>query len=163
MRLYTFLAGATLLVAASEPPPPIAQKFLLLFGDLRAAEAARSTNSPKHVAFSFTEDELNEYMRYALKASARPGIDGVTVKLFQNNYIATFTVVDFTAIEQWRPGTIPTLLRPVLNGKKTVEGKDNKHAKGVIALQHGLGNKDAAGVANDKGVIKFRKVEIKAL
>ena len=51
----------------------------------------------------------------------------------------------------------------VLNGKKTVEGKDNKHAKGVIALQHGLGNKDAAGVANDKGVIKFRKVEIKAL
>ena len=51
----------------------------------------------------------------------------------------------------------------VLNGKKTVEGKDNKHAKGLIALQHGLGNKDAAGVANDKGVIKFRKVEIKAL
>src|SRR3954451_10453895 len=51
----------------------------------------------------------------------------------------------------------------VLNGKKTVEGKDNKHAKGAIALQHGLGNKDAAGVANDKGVIKFRKVEIKAL
>jgi 3-keto-disaccharide hydrolase len=51
----------------------------------------------------------------------------------------------------------------VLNGKKTVEGKDSKHAKGVIALQHGLGNKDAAGVANDKGVIKFRKVEIKAL
>jgi hypothetical protein len=51
----------------------------------------------------------------------------------------------------------------VLNSKKTVEGKDNKHAKGLIALQHGLGNKDAAGVANDKGVIKFRKVEIKAL
>ena len=51
----------------------------------------------------------------------------------------------------------------VLNNKKTVEGKDSKHAKGLIALQHGLGNKDAAGVANDKGVIKFRKVEIKAL
>ena len=51
----------------------------------------------------------------------------------------------------------------VLNGKKTVEAKDGKHAKGVIALQHGLGNKDAAGVANDKGVIKFRKVEIKPL
>jgi len=51
----------------------------------------------------------------------------------------------------------------VLNGKKTVEGKDNKHAKGLIALQHGLGNKDAAGVVNDKGVVKFRKVEIKPL
>ena len=51
----------------------------------------------------------------------------------------------------------------VLNGKKTVEAKDGKHAKGVIALQHGLGNKDAAGVQNDKGVIKFRKLEIKPL
>lgn len=51
----------------------------------------------------------------------------------------------------------------VLNGQKTVEGKDSKLASGKIALQHGLGNKDAAGVVNDKGVVKFRKVEIKKL
>ena len=51
----------------------------------------------------------------------------------------------------------------VLNGKKTVEAQDSKHANGVIALQHGLGNKDANGVVNDKGVVKFRKVEIKKL
>jgi hypothetical protein len=51
----------------------------------------------------------------------------------------------------------------VLNGQQTVEGKDSKHANGKIALQHGLGNKDAAGVVNDKGVVKFRKVEIKKL
>ena len=52
----------------------------------------------------------------------------------------------------------------VLNGQKTVDGaNDAKHAGGRIALQHGLGNKDAAGVVNDKGVVKFRKVEIKKL
>jgi Domain of Unknown Function (DUF1080) len=52
----------------------------------------------------------------------------------------------------------------VLNGQKTVDGaKDAKHASGRIALQHGLGNKDANGVVNDKGVVKFRKVEIKPL
>ena len=51
----------------------------------------------------------------------------------------------------------------VLNGKQTVVGKDAKHPKGHIGLQHGLGNKDAAGVVNDKGVVKFRKVEIKTL
>lgn len=51
----------------------------------------------------------------------------------------------------------------VLNGQKTVEAKDSKHAGGKIALQHGLGNKDAVGVVNDKGVVKFRKVEIKKL
>jgi len=52
----------------------------------------------------------------------------------------------------------------VLNGQKTVDGaNDAKHAGGRIALQHGLGNKDAAGVVNDKGVVKFRKVEVKKL
>ena len=51
-----------------------------------------------------------------------------------------------------------------LNGLKTVDGtKDAKHANGRIALQHGLGLKDDKGVANDKGVVKFRKVEIRPL
>jgi Domain of Unknown Function (DUF1080) len=51
-----------------------------------------------------------------------------------------------------------------LNGQKTVDNaQDSKFAGGRIALQHGLGNKDASGVANDKGVVKFRKVEIKPL
>ena len=55
-------------------------------------------------------------------------------------------------------------LTVVLNGKKTVDGvQDAKLANGRIALQHGLGNKDDKGVANDKGVVKFRKVEIKPL
>ncbi|HMK81348.1 MAG TPA: DUF1080 domain-containing protein [Xanthobacteraceae bacterium] len=52
----------------------------------------------------------------------------------------------------------------VLNGQKTVSGvKDDKLKAGHIALQHGLGNKDANGKPNDKGVVKFRKVEIKPL
>jgi hypothetical protein len=51
-----------------------------------------------------------------------------------------------------------------LNGQKTVDGaQDAKLATGRIALQHGLGLKDASGVENDKGVVKFRKVEIKPL
>jgi hypothetical protein len=51
-----------------------------------------------------------------------------------------------------------------IDGKKTVDGaKDNKFPNGRIALQHGLGLKGADGVVNDKGVVKFRKVEIKVL
>ena len=42
------------------------------------------------------------------------------MKVFASNYISTFTVVDFDAIERWKPGTVPVLLRPVLNGKKTI-------------------------------------------
>jgi hypothetical protein len=53
-----------------------------------------------------------------------------------------------------------------LNGKKTVDGVEDsklKLANGRIGLQHGPGNKDAQGNVNDKGVVKFRKVEIKPL
>jgi hypothetical protein len=45
----------------------------------------------------------------------------------------------------------------VLNGVKTVDVQDSKHAKGVIALQEG------ANADKKEGVIKFRKVEIKPL
>jgi hypothetical protein len=52
----------------------------------------------------------------------------------------------------------------VLNGQKTVDNATaDKFASGRIALQHGLGLKDDKGVASDKGVVKFRKVEIKPL
>lgn len=52
----------------------------------------------------------------------------------------------------------------VLNGQKTVDNaQDSKFATGRIALQKGFGLKDDKGVASDKGTIKFRKVEIKAL
>jgi hypothetical protein len=51
-----------------------------------------------------------------------------------------------------------------LNGQKTVDGaQDPKFASGRIALQHGLGLKDAKGVASDAGTVKFRKLQIKPL
>jgi hypothetical protein len=46
----------------------------------------------------------------------------------------------------------------VLNGQKTVDRvKNDKFANGRVALQYG------AGVVKDKGVVKFRKVEIRPL
>jgi hypothetical protein len=44
-----------------------------------------------------------------------------------------------------------------LNGVKTADVENGKHASGVIGLQY------APGVVKDAGVIKFRKVEIRAL
>jgi hypothetical protein len=45
----------------------------------------------------------------------------------------------------------------VLNGVKTVDVQDSQHKGGAIALQY------APGVVKDAGIVKFRKVEIKAL
>jgi hypothetical protein len=43
-----------------------------------------------------------------------------------------------------------------LNGTRTVDVNDTKHARGPIALQYGAG-------ANGAGIVKFRKVEIRVL
>ena len=46
----------------------------------------------------------------------------------------------------------------MFNGERTVDVEDGKFASGPIALQFGNGAKDAPG-----GIIKFRKVAIRAL
>jgi len=46
----------------------------------------------------------------------------------------------------------------VLNGQKTVDVHDGKHARGFIALQYSVGNKKDSGLP-----IKFRNVQVRAL
>jgi hypothetical protein len=116
--VYLFVLSFPL--AAAEPvPPPVVGKFLAMFDRLRAAEA-QPPNTRPHVEVAMPESEINEYMQYSLRATPRPGVESVNIKIFPKNYISTFTVVDFDAIERWKPGTIPTLLRPVLRGKQSV-------------------------------------------
>jgi hypothetical protein len=47
-------------------------------------------------------------------------------------------------------------LTVTLNGTRTVDVNDTKHARGPVALQYGAG-------ANGAGIVKFRKVEIRVL
>ena len=113
------LAISILVLSAAAAAPvqtPAVTKMLDLFQALQKSQYHNS----QHVSFSFTESELNEYLSYSLQALPRPGIRSVTAKVFAYNYISTFTVVDFDAIERWKPGTVPVLLRPVLNGKKAI-------------------------------------------
>jgi hypothetical protein len=120
-----FLAGAASLAAPASvinlaSAPPVLAKFLSLFDQLRAAEAHKAKGTAEHVVFQLTDAEINDYMRYSLRATPRPGLQSVTVKILPQNYVSTFTIVDFDAVERWKPGTIPALLRPVLNGRKSI-------------------------------------------
>ena len=116
-----FVCLVAVVAARSAPaPPPVVTKFLSTFDELRAAQAENAKGGHKRVSFQFSDAEINEYMRYSLQATPRPGLRSVTVKIFPQNYISTFTVVDFDAVERWHPGTIPTLLKPVLNGQKSI-------------------------------------------
>ncbi len=127
MRLRVCIGILTVAVwltagAAEQPaaPPPAVEKVLHLFDQLRAADASRQAGKPQHVSFQLTDAEIDEYMRYSLKATPRPGLESVTMKFFPSNYISTFTVIDFDAVERWKPGTIPGIMRPVLSGKKSI-------------------------------------------
>ena len=123
---FTVIVTAALVcqsvAAATEDnaPPAVATRFLRLFDQLRAAEAQKARGGMQHVSFRLSDSEITEYLRWSLHATPRPGLQSVTVKIFPANYISTFTVVDFDAVERWHPGTIPALLRPVLNGKKSI-------------------------------------------
>jgi len=113
----------------TEAPPPAAARFLELFDRLRSAQQ-KSVELGRHhlLTFLFSENDVNEYLRYALKATPRPGLDSLTVKISGNDSIATLAKVDFDAVERWHPGTIPAALRPVLKGKKSIAIDFHIHA-----------------------------------
>ena len=70
--------------------------------------------------FRLTQEEINDYLVYTLQKTPRPGVESVFVKLYPYNYVSSFLVIDFDAVERARPGTIPFVLRPLLKGKKQV-------------------------------------------
>ncbi len=110
-RWLVLFFSASVLLAAD---PPVVEKMLDLFSRLRTAKPNEK------VSFQLTETEVNEYMVESLKKNPRPGVDAVKVKFFPNNYVSTFTWIDFDAVERWKPGTIPALLRSLLSGRKSV-------------------------------------------
>jgi len=73
---------------------------------------------PEQVRFRLTEQEINEYLVYALLKTPRPGIEAVKVKFFPHNYLSTLTTIDFDDIERWSPGLVPSFL--ALTGKRTI-------------------------------------------
>jgi hypothetical protein len=117
--LIALWLSACLASADSNPASPVAEKFLQLFDRLRQAQGRTDPGRP-HVSFQLSADEINQYMNYALRTTPRPGVESVKVKIFAHNYISTFTVVDFDAVERARPGTVPSVLRPMLHGKKPI-------------------------------------------
>jgi len=116
-----FLFACLVSLRGASSQPVHVTKVLDIFSRLQAAQQQKNQGGrPEHVSFTLSEAEINGYAMHALHAAPRPGVESVTVKVFPYNYISTYTVIDFDAVEKWKPGTIPALLRPVLNGKKAI-------------------------------------------
>ena len=119
--MFLFLALFAAMLQTPTTPRPAVAKMLHLFQSLTDAQHRKdSGQAPPHVAFEMTESEVNDYLIYMQSATPRPGLDSITVKLFPANYYSTYTIIDFEAVEKWKAGTIPTLLKPILAGKKAI-------------------------------------------
>jgi hypothetical protein len=81
-------------------PAPAALKVLDIFSQLQTVPC-------QQVSFRLSDDEVNQYLVYALLKMPRPGIDSVAMKLFPHNYLSTLTLIDFDAIGRWSPGLVP--------------------------------------------------------
>ena len=92
-----------------------------MFNDLNTAKNEKAAGRMKKVTFSLTDGEVNEYLRHALTVNPRPGLDAIRVQFYPSNYLATLVTVDFDAVERFRPGTVPMLLRPILNGRRAIQ------------------------------------------
>jgi hypothetical protein len=86
----------------------------------------------------------------------------------------TGAIVDIAAVDpmpraggRWNSFDITAngqVLTVVMNGQTTVAGvRDAWHARGRIALQHAASIPGPDGQANDRGVIRFRNLEIQVL
>jgi outer membrane protein OmpA-like peptidoglycan-associated protein len=74
---------------------------------------------PRQAAsFRLSEDEVNQYLIFALLKTPRPGIESITLKFFPHDYVSLLTVVDFDEIERWSPGLVAGVLG--LSGKRAI-------------------------------------------
>ena len=104
------LCKLILLLAVCFAQPPATVKVLGIIKDLQTGPTK----------FDLAESEVNQHIVHSLKTTPRPGLESMLVKFFEGNYVSTYTTVDFDAVEKWKPGTIPMMLRPVLNGKRAI-------------------------------------------
>ena len=92
-------------------PTATTNRILDLFAKLQAVPR-------QPVSFHLSEDEVNEYLAYALLVTPRPGIGSLKVRFFPHDYVSTVIVIDFDDIERWSPGLVPGFMG--LTGKRAV-------------------------------------------
>jgi outer membrane protein OmpA-like peptidoglycan-associated protein len=109
--LARLIPGTGPAVRAIPAPTANTLQILDLFVRLRAVP-----HQPVH--FHLSDDEINQYLVYALLKTPRPGLDSITVKFFPHNYVSTVTVIDFDEIDSWSPGLVAGLLN--LKGKRAL-------------------------------------------
>jgi hypothetical protein len=73
------------------------------------------------MGFEVPERAVNEYLAYSLRNRPRPGLSSVTVTLLPKNDISVVIEIDFSSVKQWAPELLPEPLRPLLNGRQTLQ------------------------------------------
>ena len=106
--MRNLILSAFVLSVAIQAESPAVTKVLTLINDLNTAKNEKVAGRAKKVNFTLT-------------VNPRPGLNALRVQFYPSNYLATLVTVDFDAVERFRPGTVPMLLRPILNGKRAIQ------------------------------------------
>jgi hypothetical protein len=85
------------------------------------------------IGFELPERAVNEYLAYALRSHARPGIRSITVKLLPGNELSALVGLDLAALLKWNAELIPENLRPLLNANTSVRVNLSFEVSGGLA------------------------------
>jgi hypothetical protein len=83
---------------------------------LQALQDYTNGRRAQKVAFEFTEDEINEYLAYALRIKPRLGVKALAARFFPDNEVSVLATIDFASVAKWNDWLIPETLRPALLG-----------------------------------------------
>lgn len=116
-----FLTTMSLLFSQTKEESAAADRMDALAVQLQDAQTAKQRGKPAKVSFQIPEAEANAFIRYGFTEAPRPGVESVRVKFFPKNYVSSYMVVDLDKVNEWRPGTVPTMLQAVLKGKQGIQ------------------------------------------
>jgi hypothetical protein len=100
---------------------PAVEKTLDLFDKLWAYERGGHDPDAPRIVFELSDREVNEYLAYSLKVARRPGVTATTLHFLPGNGIRSYLAIDFESFDAWNTYRVPTLLRSLLHGARTVE------------------------------------------
>jgi len=104
---------------AADSSPYVAQVQDLLSSLGKFDQSGRP--AAQKIGFELPEITINQYLVYVLRTRPRPGLSSMKVTLSASNQVSTETEIDFDEVQKWSPGIFPELLRPLLNGKRTIK------------------------------------------
>ncbi|MBI4456104.1 MAG: hypothetical protein HY644_09420 [Acidobacteria bacterium] len=97
------------------------------------ADLRNHGKNPPQKVVRLSEEDVNAYMRQAIKTKSRYGVTSVYVKLIGPDYVGATTTIDFAKVQVEDQSLAVRMVRSLLSGEKQI------YVEGSIACKDGKG------------------------